>query len=76
MEYVVVIHPAAKGGYWAEVPSLPGCFAQGESVEDLLDAARNAIAAHIEALRADGQAIPVEDRVIIATVKVMDSAAA
>ena len=36
MELKVVIHNAEEGGYWAEVPSIPGCATQGESFEDLL----------------------------------------
>jgi predicted RNase H-like HicB family nuclease len=32
----VVIHEADEGGYWAEVPSIPGCATQGDSFEDLL----------------------------------------
>ncbi len=30
MKIKVVIHKAEEGGYWAEVPSLPGCFTQGK----------------------------------------------
>jgi hypothetical protein len=33
-EYLVVVHHAEEGGYWAEVPALDGCFAQGETVEE------------------------------------------
>ncbi|MBI4491916.1 MAG: type II toxin-antitoxin system HicB family antitoxin [Chloroflexi bacterium] len=68
MEYVLVIHRAEEGGYWAEVPALPGCFAQGETLEELLEDARGAIEAHLEALREDGQAAPEET--MIATVRV------
>jgi len=32
----VVIHEAEEGGYWAEVPSIPGCATQGETFEELL----------------------------------------
>ena len=32
----VVIHEAEEGGYWGEVPSLPGCCSQGETREELL----------------------------------------
>ena len=32
----VVIHDAEEGGYWAEVPSIPGCATQGETFEELL----------------------------------------
>ena len=36
MKLKVVIHEAEEGGYWAEVPSIPGCLTQGESFEELL----------------------------------------
>ncbi len=68
MEYVLVIHQAEEGGYWAEVPALPGCFAQAETLDDLLNEARAAIASHLEALREDGQQVPSE-RVMITTVE-------
>jgi len=32
----VIVHEAAEGGYWAEVPSIPGCVTQGETFEELL----------------------------------------
>ena len=68
MEYVLVIHPAEEGGYWAEVPTLEGCFAQGETVEDLLDDARTAILSHMEALREEGRPTPSGQGILIATV--------
>lgn len=36
MKIKVVVHEAEGGGYWAEVPSIPGCATQGESFEELL----------------------------------------
>jgi len=36
MKLKVIIHEAEEGGYWAEVPSIPGCATQGESFEELL----------------------------------------
>ncbi|HSN74456.1 MAG TPA: type II toxin-antitoxin system HicB family antitoxin [Anaerolineae bacterium] len=33
---LIVVHEAEEGGYWAEVPSMPGCATQGESLEDLM----------------------------------------
>ena len=32
----VIVHEAEEGGYWAEVPSIPGCATQGETFEELL----------------------------------------
>jgi predicted RNase H-like HicB family nuclease len=70
MEYVPVIHPAEEGGYWAEVPALDGCFVQGDTVEELLEDAPNAIASHLDALLKNGQAAPSDGRIIVATVAV------
>ena len=39
----VLIHKADEGGFWAEVPSLPGCVSQGETVEELRGNIREAI---------------------------------
>jgi antitoxin HicB len=68
MEFLLVIHPAEEGGYWAEVPEVEGCFVQGETIEELLDDAPRAIAAHVEALREDGQPLPKSRGVVLATV--------
>ena len=43
MTLKVVIHPAEEGGYWAEVPSIPGCVSQGETREELLAIVQEAI---------------------------------
>ena len=36
MKVKVVVHEAAEGGYWAEVPAIPGCATQGETFQELL----------------------------------------
>ena len=36
MKLKVIIHEAEEGGYWAQIPSLPGCATQGETFEELL----------------------------------------
>lgn len=36
MKLKVMIHEADEGGFWAEVPSIPGCATQGDSFEELL----------------------------------------
>lgn len=36
MKLKAVVHKAEEGGYWAEVPAIPGCATQGDSFEDLL----------------------------------------
>lgn len=37
MKLKVVVHEADKGGYWAEVPAIPGCATQGETFEEILN---------------------------------------
>jgi len=37
MKLTVVVHEADEGGYWAEVPAIPGCTTQGETFEELLN---------------------------------------
>jgi predicted RNase H-like HicB family nuclease len=32
----VIVHEAEEGGYWTEVPAIPGCATQGETFEELL----------------------------------------
>ncbi len=43
MKLKVVVHEAEEGGYWAEVPSIPGCATQGETLEELIQNVREAI---------------------------------
>lgn len=43
MKLKVVVHRAEEGGYWAEVPAIPGCMTQGETIESLLANVREAV---------------------------------
>ena len=36
MKLKVIIHEAEEGGFWAEVPAIPGCATEGDSFEELL----------------------------------------
>jgi predicted RNase H-like HicB family nuclease len=36
MKLKIIIHEAEEGGYWAEVPAIPGCATQGDTFEELL----------------------------------------
>ena len=63
MKIKVVVHQAEEGGYWAEVPSIPGCATQGETFEELLKNLYEAVEA---CLSVDVDDIPLskKDRVI------------
>ena len=41
----MIIHQAEEGGYWAEVPAIPGCLTQGDSWEELIKNIHEAVEA-------------------------------
>ena len=43
MKLKAIIHEAEEGGYWAEVPAIPGCATQGDTMEELLKNLREAV---------------------------------
>jgi predicted RNase H-like HicB family nuclease len=45
----VIIHTGETGGFWAEVPSLPGCLSEGDTREEVLANIREAVAGWLEA---------------------------
>ena len=48
MKIKAVIHPAEEGGYWAEVPALPGCITEGETMEEVTANLKDAIEGWLE----------------------------
>ena len=64
MQYSVIVHPAEEGGFWVDVPALPGCYSQGETVDEALVNVREAIGLYLEALRDDGQDVPKDADVV------------
>jgi len=48
MKLKVVVHPAEEGGYWAEVPALPGCISEGDTWEETLANIREAAEVWLE----------------------------
>ena len=67
MKLNVVVHQADEGGYWAEVPSIPGCATQGDSIEELLENVHEAVEG---CLSVDVRDVPISeaDRIIEITV--------
>ena len=43
MKVKAIVHDAEEGGFWAEVPAIPGCATQGETMDELLANLREAI---------------------------------
>ena len=56
--YKIHLNKEIEGGYMASVPSLPGCITQGESIEEAIEMAKEAIELYVEELRARGEKIP------------------
>lgn len=60
-EYTIILQPDAdEGGYTVTVPVLPGVVTEGDTLEEAIAMARDAIACHLEALKATGRPIPEE----------------
>ena len=60
-QYTIILHPdPEKGGYTVTVPALPGCVTQGETIEEAIAMAKDAIRLYVEALIAEGEPVPQE----------------
>jgi predicted RNase H-like HicB family nuclease len=59
MRYPVVIHKDPDSDYGVTVPDVPGCFSAGETLDEALAQAAEAIECHIEGLMFDGESIPI-----------------
>jgi len=53
MKLKIVVHEAEEGGFWAEVPALPGCATQGETMDELLANAHEAVEGWLAAAEAN-----------------------
>ena len=63
MNLKAIIHKAEEGGYWAEVPALPGCMTQGETVEEVTRNLREAVDGWLSVETPEGE-LASSDRVI------------
>ena len=55
MIFKAVVHHEKAGGYWGEVTALPGCYSQGESIEELTANLREAAIGYLELLTNEGR---------------------
>jgi predicted RNase H-like HicB family nuclease len=62
--YSVVLHHADEGGYWVEVPALPGCYSQGDSLDETLENVKEAVELYLETLSEEGREIPRDEDVV------------
>jgi antitoxin HicB len=59
--YALNIEQVDEGGYVVNVPMLPGCYSQGETLDEAVGHAREAIEVYLESLGKHGEAIPAGD---------------
>ncbi|MBW4673564.1 MAG: type II toxin-antitoxin system HicB family antitoxin [Desmonostoc geniculatum HA4340-LM1] len=63
MKIRAIIHPAEEGGFWAEVPALPGCVTEGDTMEEVMANLKDAIEGWLEVANSR-HAIESTDRVV------------
>lgn len=75
LKYTVILVPEEDRGYSVEVPALPGCYTQGETGEEAIAMAKEAIELYLASCKAEGEAIPEEIGVESLVVEVMEPVA-
>lgn len=55
MKLRVVVHQAEEGGFWAEIPALPGCVSEGDTFAEVLASIREAAEGWLEVADERGQ---------------------
>lgn len=53
-----ILHPAEEGGYWVDVPALPGCVTEGADFGEAVRMAADAMQTYVAALLLKGEAVP------------------
>ena len=63
MKIRAIIHPAEEGGYWAEVPALPGCITEGDTMEEVVANLKDAIEGWLDVAKSR-EAIASTDKIV------------
>ncbi len=63
MKIKAIIHPAEEGGYWAEVPALPGCITEGDTMEEVMANLKDAIEGWLDVANSR-EAIASTDKIV------------
>lgn len=66
MRIKAIIHQAEEGGFWAEVPALPGCITEGDTMEEVLANLKDAIQGWLEVANSSQKVEPSDQIVEIA----------
>ena len=69
-DFTVIFNQTDEGGYNVSVPALPGCFTQGETLDEAKAMAEDAIRLYCHSLAADGEKIPQERGAFVGHIQV------
>lgn len=61
LNYRILLRKEPEGGYTVIVPTLPGCITYGDSIDEAIKMAKEAIELYIESLKIHGEEIPTEE---------------
>jgi len=67
-DFKVILEPDETGGYVVTCPSLPGCYTQGNTVEEALENIKEAILLCLEDMESQGEEVPDQSRFLVASV--------
>jgi antitoxin HicB len=70
LTYRVLLKKEPEGGYTVTVPTLPGCVNYGDTIEEAVEMAREAIELYLENLREHGEEVPTEEDTLEYTLSV------
>ena len=59
--FKVILETNEEGGYTVTIPALPGCITEGDTIQEALDNASEAIVGYLEALKIQGRSLPEKD---------------
>ena len=67
-DFKVILEPDETGGFVVSCPSIPGCYSQGETIEEALENIKEAILLCLEDMEAEGEEIPDPSKVRVESV--------
>ena len=70
LNYKILLKKEPEGGFTVLVPSLPGCITYGDTLDEAIEKAKEAIEVYIESLKAHGEEIPTEENLLDYTLSV------
>ena len=74
LNYKILLKKEPEGGFTVFVPSLPGCITYGDTLDEAIEKAKEAIELYIESLKAHGEEIPTEENMLEYTLSVNTNA--